>query len=828
MFTYLFVLLDVFLLFFVFSNFSDKKRIIVPLAESLSAFLCLYTVTSGLMWFFDVYSTEICISAVTFLIAVLFTVMYLKSARKGREFFELSGIKIDYRIIIERGAVFLAVLLSLGAYSTMEVGFNDGNAQAVALSLLNGNNSHIFEISEYENIQEDSEYEKYFIDTVSGIETEDFTAKYWIADSNSNKKGKEMWADYGCNPVYPSILALSALLFGNTRMAFVQVIFAFCLYVFIEEILKALKCDWTLRSLMVLLLGVSPIIVYCNHTTLVEPLLGFCMVIFVYYLLCKDSKLQVLSSAGVISFAFLHTGIYTVMPLFLIVYWMFYVHTRKIRHLISSVICTVGYILSFAFLETVAKENTSINYRLGLPFFKENYIIFVVILTVLTLLAVPVLILAFRKADSAKISAFERSKGQLIFKIGVSALCVLSIIFMTVNNIQNCDSYKNALNITFIAFLVCSGVIIMPYVIARLISTSYIAGIKEAVVIVSFVYTILLYSSVMKQSIDGYYYDARYLSTFIPFIMLAAGVMLRVIKGYAKYFVPAVAICILFIPHSYVLISNKTETRMDFDIYKEISEIVEEDADEDTVIFIEKDLMKYFYYPLLNKSEALVYPFESNMLNSFVVDTRDISSKVILISDNQEDDFNDAGVLKYSKDNRSNEVSEKDLSVAIGLPNYYSNTEEFRNIKITEFECLSDMIDSSGTKQLEMGDLNPTISHIEINKKGEAKVAISLTDNSKLLYNEDYFVSYHLEFDDSDMDDVFENQRKTVSPYIMGDYTFDIVLDDYETDKLTVIVDVVREGVNWYSWDKDVPSVTFEKDENGIWEYSEEMLSREK
>ena len=470
MFVLLLLVLNVLMLFFTFSSFSDKKRIFVLLAESMSVFLCLYSLLSALMWVFEVFSVEFCLLAVTVLVAAIFAIVYFKSGKKVTEFFSFGEIILDRNIIINRIIIIVATLISLGAYSTIGIGYNDGNAYAQTISILNGQKSLEFEVDEYEKIAPNSPYEYYFFDSVSNINREDFTASYRI-DHDYTLEGKQeiMIGKYGSNPVYPSLLALAASIFGTTRMAYIQVLFAFCVFVFVNEILRVLKCDWKLRSLLVLLLSVSPIVVYCNHTALIEPLLGFCMVMFMYYLLCKKDRLQILSALGVITFAFLHSSVYTMIPLFLVLYWMHFIHTGKMRHLISSGIMVVGYIISFIFLNITAYENTSINYRLGIPFLGKYYFSFAIIIFVITLVAGLILAFSFRKIDSNKIKEFEKGIGSKIFKVLVSVSTIAPILVIIALIILRCNSFQDFLSITFIVFIVCSGVLLVPYILFRLI-----------------------------------------------------------------------------------------------------------------------------------------------------------------------------------------------------------------------------------------------------------------------------------------------------------------------------------------------------------------------
>ena len=806
------------MLFVTFSSFSDKKRIFVPLAEAISVFLCLYIVTSGLMWIFTCFSVKICMLAVTFLDAVILLVRYLKSEIKGKEFFSFDVLKIDYRIIINKCAIVVAVFLSLGAFSSFGIGFNDGNAQTMAISILNGNNTLRFTIDEYNNIEPESKYEYYFFDTISNIDNEDFTADYWISDEGNINGERKMWVDFGANPVYPSLLALSSTIFGIGKMAFIQAVFAFCLFVFVDEILKTLKCDWKLRSILILLLGVSPIVVYCNHTTLVEPVIGFCMIMFVYFLLCKDNKLQLISAAGVVTFSFLHSSVYTMLPLFLVIYWMYYIHTRKSRHLIASGLSIAGYVLSFVFLNILAYENTSINYRIGLPFLGDKYYFFVIFIVLISLFAAVILLVTVSKAKTEKIIEFERVKGRAIFKTGVIVISIASIAIMVGLNVARCNSFNDTLHITVISFAICSGVIILPYIIARLISGSYNAGIKEAVIVVSFIYTILLYSAIMKVMLDGYYYEARYIASFIPFIILAAGMMLRLLKEDEKYYIPIIGIIILVIPYTTSLLFSKAETRLEKDIYDGVMQAVDDYSDENTVILVEKDLMKYFYFPVLTTTDAKVYPYEGAVINSLCLDTNEASSRVLYITNFSDNSIQNKGRIRYLKKNVVSEVNEEETSSILGLPNSFHEYNS-DDIQVIEISNLARLIDGTDIEEIDMDMLDIKISELEIDESQKAHIKVLLTDGKTIYYNDVLSLSYHLEYEN---ENVYDNPRTPIGPYVVKDYSFDFDLTNQD-ENMTVVFDIVEEGVQWYSWKNDVPEVLFSRNEDGNWEYTIEM-----
>ncbi|SDJ26233.1 hypothetical protein SAMN04487760_104125 [Lachnospiraceae bacterium G41] len=816
MFVYFLLLLDVLMLFFTFSSFSDKKKIIVPLAEAVSVFLCLYTVTSGILWMCNAFSMGFCLLTVTILVSIIFMIVYFTNGTKGIGFFRFEVIKIDYRVFLNRLAIFIAVFLSIGAYSTMGIGYNDGNAQIQATTILNGNISRQFEIKGYENISPESQYRDFFYDAISNFDVENCMADFWLA-SVDTEEGEtiKMMGEYKFNPVYPSILALSANIFGLGRMAYIQAVFAFCIFVFVDEILKALKCNWKLRSVLVLLLGVSPIIVYCNHTTMVESVIGFCMIVFMYFLICKNDKHQILSALGVITFSFIHSSVYTMIPLFLILYWMFFVHSGKYKYLISSGIAVIGYGLSFEFLNILAYERTSMDYRKGMPFFGNHYYLFVVAIAVITLIVAIFLIIIRKLVVSEKFSEFKKTKGKRFFKILMSGFSVIPMIMTVIVIVLKCYVFSDFLKITFISFIVCSGVILVPIILFKMLTAKYELGIKEAAVLIGFVYTIILYSSVMKVMIEGYYYDARYLSSFIPFIIMAAGMMLRLNHIKHNYIIPIIGIIILIVPYTSSLLSSKAETRLERDVYESVLEKAEYYSNEYNIVLIDRSLLNYFYYPLLT-TNSRIYPMDSEYLDSFCYDIDDFTTRAIYISDYDEDCALGKGINLYSKSTYSYSVNENNISIITGLPIEF---QKHSNIKIRAIglDALYKLMDSSKYDDLTLDNIQLSIDNVEIDENNIAHVTVSLADSSKFYFNESYLLSYHIEYRDGG--NIYDFPRIDPGTQITGDYTLDFDLS-HQKDDMTVIIDMVEEGVEWYSWSNPVPKVEFIENEEGCWDYT--------
>ena len=66
-------------------------------------------------------------------------------------------------------------------------------------------------------------------------------------------------------------------------------------------------------------------------------------------------------------------------------------------------------------------------------------------------------------------------------------------------------------------------------------------------------------------------------------------------------------------------------------------------------------------------------------------------------------------------------------------------------------------------------------------------------------------------------EDEYEQQRILFGPLTIDDYLIDVDLASQPED-VTVVIDVVEEGVAWYSYEHKVPVIVFNETDEG-WEY---------
>jgi len=130
-------------------------------------------------------------------------------------------------------------------------------------------------------------------------------------------------------------------------------------------------------------------------------------------------------------------------------------------------------------------------------------------------------------------------------------------------------------------------------------------------------------------------------------------------------------------------------------------------------------------------------------------------------------------------------------------------------------DSLYNLLDYDLYESLDTSDIDLSVNNIEIDESGIAHLNVSVTDGSKMFKNERFKLSYHLEYENEE--DIYDLPRTEIGPLVLKNYTLDVDLDNQPED-VTVVIDIVEEGVQWYSWQNRVPVIVFTKKDDS-WNY---------
>ena len=820
---YVILIVNVILLGFAF-NGRDNKKWDVILAEAISAFFGVYTISSGVLWIVNLYSLNNNLLVSTIVCLAIFAIDFFIKKKKKTGFFDTKNNVFSYKWLISRFVILLLCAISLGSYATFGIGRNDGNALVQAYSQYKGNYSTEYEVAEMDGIIEGSEYSKYFEDTIVNLDTTNFTAEYWYKDKEIEEDGeiiilKELMGSYGSNPVYASLLELGMNLFGMTHANYINVIIMFCMLIFVDGIFIRLRCKWGLRTLLIALLGVVPLVVYANHTAIVETLMMFSIVAIFYYLNDKLIQRQLMTILYVTSLMMLNVSSFVLIPIFLVLFWIIFIRRGNKNALIVSALSVVGYGLSYLLLMQTARSNTFIVYRQVLFFIKENQITFVVVGCILISLVVTLILsLVVRDKIEGTINSFLNKSWKRIFKISLLACTAISIVATIFIGLVECNNYREVMMLSLPSIMMLSGIVIVPSILIGIIKMKYSLAMEEALYLTFFAYGVLIYSSIARPVIDSYYFEARYLLLFIPIIIIVAGIMIKSMKKEA-WFVPTIAIIILITPYSTSIMNNKAESRIEWDNLLNVVEEIET-KDDDLVVLLDESLMKEFYQLIDLSTDLTVYPYNDDIRGLIARDSDILGKKVLLITAERNTSVERGNVLYSSRNEKAEAVAYSPITY---LPTRYGTAKE-NNIRIIEFKRFSDLlrekdcINGNFTYNRIFWNINDIIVDDE-----NIDICVSVTYNPQVLYynNDRMAMSYHLEYEDVSLND-FDHERTQIGSgqFINGfDTLLEIPIEEFEDDEVIVIIDIVREGLDWYSWKhKDCPVIKFTRTEDD-WEY---------
>lgn len=823
---YIIIFLNVLFLFFTFNATDEKRKWDLVLAEAISAFFGVFIVVAGILWLAGIYSEVNNLMGTTLVNGIVVVVSYFVSRKKAK-FFKVNNIGFSVKWLVSRGVILTICFISLGSYAVFGVGRNDGNALVQAFSQSNGNYSLNYEIDEKNTIVPDSKYDKYFDDSLKNMDTKDFTGEYWTENVEREEDGEiiideVLMGSYSNNPVYSSLLELGMDIFGLTKGSYLNVFLLFCVLIFLDDILLRINCRWSLRTSLIGLFGIVPLIVYANRTAIAETVMMFCVVAFLYYMISKPNWLRLVSCLFVTALSMINVSAFTVIPVILAIYWVKYISDRKKVDLIASGVSSLGYGLSFLLLLITAYSNTLIVNRQGLFFVSEEQIILAVIIALIISLIVPLIIgIVYRGKVSDKVSGFIRPKGKVVFKVLVLTSAVAAIGSTVFCGFTECNDYADVTMMTLPVIMALTGVLIIPVILVGIARMKYSVRIDDVVIVLFFVYGVLLYSVICRPFVSSYYFEARFLLVYIPIVFLTAGVMLREMKQDGWY-IPVMSIIILFIPYTTSVMSNEVDTRLEWDNVTNVIDMMQDSSD-DTIILMDVDLMKEYYHLTDSYADRLIYPFDEEIKGQMARDVDILEKKVYYITANVSDNLVNKGRIVYRNDNEQAMLLSSPGSSIINLPSkneYYS--EEF--INIIEYDNYYDILER---KECDWGNLTYgricwSVNDIIV-EDNVAKVDVSLLrKDSNLLYNDkNLMLSYHLEYKDESLN-VYDHERTSIGsgPYINGfAQTLEIPLEKVEEDEVVAVLDIVEEGKSWYSWEyDDCPKIRFNKNEDG-WSY---------
>lgn len=537
------------------------------------------------------------------------------------------------------------------------MGQDQGVYQVQALNFMYDDNARQKDIEEY-HLLEDTEAKAHFeykVRLMGGYDIQDPDYPDTVYDYDVSPVS----GIFHGIPTYTAMLAMWGELFGAENMADIGTVFYILTIFLIYYVCRNLKLKAASRICACLLAAFAPVVMWVAKSTLTEMFLAVIMTSFMYFITDDERpKEKWMSIIPAAVFGCYHVSVFTMLPLFVIVYGGMYVFTREKQYAVLTPAVTAGYLASFFMMKQVQPMYTMNNYRdIFVGGINVNNLTAVVTAASVGLIiaSCAFIFIVSRTNENFRAARFcKKLSESRPFRIFAAMLLIIPLVFTVFNIIRKYDSWDEASHASIFGFGVNAGLVFIALggILALFTTGHFIQKNSRLVIFVMFFYCVLVYSAFLRPEIQYYYYYSRYLAPFIPVAVIFAAVSLDKLGGRAMY--PAAALSIVLnLPFIRGQKDSKDDTRMEWSVLEDVADVV----DENSCVVICSKYQPELWLPLRTVTDADVYPLNESDEDQF----RELKSrydKVFCISDKEisGDDFEVyyKNVINHSEDDGNN------------------------------------------------------------------------------------------------------------------------------------------------------------------------------
>ena len=557
---------------------SLKRDYIKCFVMGLSFFFCEYVVLSGILFVFDAFY----ISRTLWILLVVNLILLVLIRRKHPFHVEPLQFK-KHSIFLIVFVLLIPIYLSGNGFFGM--GQDQGVYQTKALFLMKDKTAkQIYYDSELE-LLDSEEDKKAFVDDVFRYPGDDrYDTRFWF-NTEEDKVNDTAGIFHGVQ-TFPALMAWSGTLFGVENMMLCQMFFLFLYLAVISFLCDEITSRLWVKVPALVMIGFSPIVLWVAKAALTEMFLALLFVLFFYFLQEGKGKKIWYTLIPLVTYSFYHVTIYTMMPLFVCIYLLYFLKSGEKRYLYVSMANVLGFLAGFFAMLRVNPVYTENNYFNGIGFLSfltlENLPIFVCIVCVIVLLA-HFLMLLIKKPKEEWLNHFL---GSPVFKIGFMGILVLFALVI----LKRMDCPFQNLNI--VGYAMMSGVITLPVIGGLFLwklfrEKDFLTDTFGFVIFFGFFYTVILYSAVFRVEIRHYFYFARYLVPYIALIALTFVYLAEKVKWPFLAFI-AVFAGSFYTKYDALLYAEPDDTRLTWETLMGILDNIEDEGK--TAVLVDYDV----------------------------------------------------------------------------------------------------------------------------------------------------------------------------------------------------------------------------------------------
>ena len=501
--------------------------------------------------------------------------------------------------------VILALPLVLTKNELFGMGQDQGVYQVVAINLMNGLTDRQQDFAEYYTLSSTDQTE--FADAIKHYLLGYDMAPENYPDTVYDRTVSPVSGIYHGIPTYPAMLALFGKLFGVSHMVQLETVIWVCMIFLVSFVCRQMQWKRLTEFLACTVCAVSPIVIWVAKSSLTELFLAVILLSFVL-LITTPNRSHGLSILPIAVFACYHVSIYTMVPLFVVLYGALYLFRRKTQYAVLM-LSTIGlYLASYFAMRHVQPFYTMNNYRSlftgDITVFNITTVVTVVSIVAFVICGIYCLIL-HRRAKRFDANAFlEMAQQHTWVKVIFSLFLLLPVAYILYKALSQ-GMVGELRYLTLTGYAIQTGFFLLPVtgIIVLFRMKTVLEKPETMVLYAMFLYCILVYAAFLRFQIEYYYYYARYLAPFVPIAVLFAAMVLD--KCNWKVTVPLLTAGVLVVaPFDKFLATAKDDTRMQWSVLMDLTEKI----DATNCVVVDTELMPQIYLPLRSMTGAAIYP----------------------------------------------------------------------------------------------------------------------------------------------------------------------------------------------------------------------------
>ena len=617
----LYIAVDIFL--------SKQIFIIKNICIGTFSFFSMFLIISGILFAFDVYSLRLTYGICFGLGVLALLLIRFFNYRSIKDISSIKSVKFFPLCLI--GILILGLVVSWGKFEFFGMGQDQGVYQTAAFYRVAGHNGLQIDLEGY-NVLEKEEDKSYYINTVNDAmhNRNDLNLLgFYPYHTHNHYLHYEPISDisgyfHGIQN-YAALLSISGKIFGLSGMLHIQtLVFLVSICLFFIILNYNLKLKIFTSSIITILFTLSPIILWTTKSTLTECFLTLIVISLIYLITSDETYKNKLLWLPVTVFAFFHVSIYTLMPMFVVLFIVLYMQERDKSIIISGLISLAAYIGGFFTMIFSSNGYTLDNYlplKNALSFLNFSYWGFIIFISLAALAAGVLLITSCFlikrydiKTNSKIFLLICKYTMLLCFVFIVREWVITSFFIENTNFISRFGSVNNGMfvsfpHLTIVSYVLLSGFIILPIILYGIIirKNEIFAEKKTFSISFLFIYCIIIYSAFFRGVIPYYYYYSRYLAPFIPIILVLGAVYIDRLKIKHNVVISSVSL-LLTIPFTLFVVFNKDHSHIDWNSFEQVVSAVDE-LNENDVVLVPGEQMRIFFLPLNALTNSIILPY---------------------------------------------------------------------------------------------------------------------------------------------------------------------------------------------------------------------------